>query len=329
MAMAADAGAMAAEEAAAAERTTLVGEPQRAVAVEAEEHIARAAAAERASLVCEQREQSAVAAAALAEEELLRVLQQTDLERSSCRELQQQVHLLETQAAEAADRSCESRLEMGIKFDSDIVKLEARAREEDAENDALRKRNEALDEHLLAFESSQGTLAERLAAEGHVVEIETKLSLAQIAEAEARLQVVDQAAPSKREAISRLGETVTARKTQLAMYQEKLGELGEMLVSSKEMVISMREQVREYDDRSATLEAEATRLQEEASAARAKADGMRQRTEQARVDASKAHAQRDTIVAEIRQLHVQRLASTAVVASCEARGAGVEVEPMS
>jgi chromosome segregation ATPase len=277
-------------------------------AAEAEELIARAAAAERASLLCEQREQSAVAAAALAEEELLRVLRKTELERSSCRDLQEQVHMLEKQAAELASRSSESRVEIGNKFDSDIVKLETRAVEEDAETDALRKENEALDEKLLAFASSHGAYAERLAAEGRAVELEMQLFLAQIAEAEARLRVVNQAAPSKREASSLLRQTIAAMKKQLGMYREKLGELEEMLLSSGAMVASMREQVLEYDGRSATLEAEAKRLEEEASAARAKADNTRQRAHQARVDASKAGARRDAIVADIRLLQMQRLA---------------------
>jgi len=281
------------------------------MSAEAEEHIARAAAAERASLLCEQREQSAVAAAALAEEELLRVLRKTELERSSCRDLQEHVHTLEKQAAEAAHRGSEGRLEIRTKFDSDIMKLEARAVEEDAATDALRQDNDALQERLLAFTSSEGARAERLAAEGRAVELETKLFIAQIAEAEARLRVINQAAPSKLEASSLLRETIVARKKQLAMYQEKLGELEEMLVSSKDMVSSMNEQIIEYDERGSTLEAEAKRLEEEASATRAKADGTRRRTEQVRMDASKAGARRDAIVADIRRLHLQRLAGAA------------------
>lgn len=274
---------------------------------EADEHIARAAAAERAVALCEQRERSAAAAAALAEEELLRVLKQTESERTKCRELQQQVHDAERQAAEVVERGMERRLQINSKFDSDLVRLEAQAAAMDAETEATSQDNHALEEKLRAFEASHGAHAERDAAEARAAELEAKLYRAQIAEAEARLRVLHQEAPSKREAIFLLDATVAARNKQLALYEGKLDELEEMLESSRELTDSMRKQITEYDERSSGLENEAKRLADEARAVRMKADTIQKRARELQNIASQASDQREAIAADIRQLHGRRM----------------------
>lgn len=280
--------------------------PENSRAAPHEQAIERAESAERSALLCEQRERSAVAAAALAEDERLRLLQQTEVVRTRCRELQQSSQEAERQAAARAEKGAERRQEHWGSFDIQLAKLEEQAGASDAEVAVMVTDNADFEKKLQSFEALQVELAERAGVEGRQAELQMKVWRAQISEAEARLLIVIQEAPSKQADIQHLEARIAARKRQLGMYQEKMAGLDEMVATSDEVVTSMHEQIAEYDERSVALEGEAKRLFDEAAAARSKAAAARERADHAQSAAMMATVQRDAIAADVRQLQAAR-----------------------
>lgn len=115
--------------------------------------IARAEAAERAVQQCQRRKESALAAAALAEDERLRVAAQAGAEGARCRELQASARDVGRETVAVAERGSEKRSELDERFGGELSKLEAQAQATDEETARMRQDNAGLEEKLHAFET--------------------------------------------------------------------------------------------------------------------------------------------------------------------------------